>query len=403
MSYLLRMALRNTLRNRRRSALTGVAIIVGVAIFVLAQSLIAGIERTMIGTEVDSEHAHLRVMSRGFASDEDFFPTDQALPDVAGLRERLRERFPSARTAQRTAFSAQLTAGGRSLNCRGLAMDPHEYASLLRLGELPGASGHHAWLGSDVAAAFGFKPGDRLSLQAKTRHGTRNALTDVVIAGFITTGHPLVDNFTIFVPSTSGQELLDTDADYATELLVRFADPDAAMGAKRLVETANVTAQTWQEKTEYIIRFNNVRRAVFSVVTAVIMLIAAAGVANTTLMSGFERIAEIGALLALGLSRQRVMALFLIEACLIAVLGVGTGLALGSVPSWYLERHGLPFPKMDEGGAAVPIPPVLYFDLTANTLVLAALIGLAVTITAALYPAWKLSRTDPIYALKVEG
>ncbi len=407
MSYLLRMALRNTLRNRRRSALTLVAIFFGIAIFVLAQSLIAGFERTMIGTEIDSEHSHLRVMSRAFADEEDFFPVEQSLADVSALEADLRAQEPGALLARRSSFEAQLSNRKHSINLRGLAIDPKAYGALIRLGELPAPKGadHVIYLGSDVAGAFGAKVGDRLDLQAKTRHGTRNALTDVVVAAIVSTGHPLVDNFTVYLPQTSAQELLDLDAAYATELLVRFPDADDAFVAERLIEERRpaLVAETWREKTEYIVRLNDVRRIVFNVFTFVIMLMAAAGVANTTLMSGYERIGEIGALLALGLSRRRVMGLFLIEAVLLALVGVGLGVVAGSGPAAYLERAGIHFPGTRELAGTAPMPPVLYLDLTPQTVVLAILLGFSVAVLAALYPAWKLSRTEPIYALKVEG
>jgi putative ABC transport system permease protein len=409
MSYLLRMALRNTLRNHRRSALTLLAIFLGVGIFVLAQALIAGIERTMIGTEVDSEQAHLRVMSRAFAAEEEFFPVEHGLPDVDGLEAALRARHPGVRTARRSSFSAQVGDRTRSLTLRGIAVEPESYTQIINFGTLappPAGAEHWMWLGADVAAAFDAKPGQLLTLAAKTRSGTRNALTEVTVAGVIATGHPIVDNFSIVLPQRSADELLDTSGGYATELLARFVDADEALAAKAQIEQAApaVLAETWREKTEYIIRFNDVRRIVFNIFTLVIMLMAAAGVANTTLMSGFERITEIGALLALGLSRRRVMGLFLIEATVLGLVGVVLGLLAGGLPAAYLERHGLHIGNANEmAGTSIPVPPILYLDLTPATLTLAAVLGFGVALVAAAYPAWKLSRTDPIYALKVEG
>jgi putative ABC transport system permease protein len=406
--YLLRMALRNTLRNRRRTLLTLVAIFLGIGIFVMAQSLITGIERTMIGTEVDSEQSHLRVMTRAFTDEAEFFPIEKDLEAVDAIAAKV-ATLPGAVMARRTSFMLQISDRKRSLNARGLAIDPASYEKVIRLGnglaQPPPGAPAWVWIGTDIANAFGgLKAGDRVSLQAKTQHGTRNALTDVVVAGVVSTGHPLVDNFTAFIPMSVATELLDIPEGYATELLARFPDPDEALAAEKLVESPSINAETWYEKTEYIRTFNQIRRTIFNIFTVVIMLMAAAGVANTTLMSGFERISEIGALLALGLSRARVLLLFLIEALLVAVAGVTAGLIAGGIPASYLERHGIPFPGIqEEVGASVPAPPVLYLDLTPRTLVLGAILGLAVTLVAALYPAWKLSRTDPIHALKVEG
>jgi putative ABC transport system permease protein len=329
--------------------------------------------------------------------------------DASELTTQLATAYPQAAITSRAAFSVQVSDKKRSLNCRGLAITPASYLKVLKLGELqkpPGNVEHWMWIGSDLATAFGVKAGDVLSLQAKTKSGTRNALTEVVIAGIVSSGHPIVDGYTVFVPDTSARELLDIDDTYATELLVRFPDPEDAFAAKVAIEKQHpeLIAETWREKTEYIVRVNDMRRVIFNTFTFVIMLMAAAGVANTTLMSGFERITEIGALLALGLSRRRVMGLFVIEAIMLGVVGVIVGLLLGGLPANHFEHAGIPFPRDQEMAASnIPVPPVLYLDLTSRTLVIGAVLGLGVAVVAALYPAWKLSRTDPIHALKVEG
>ena len=52
MSVLWKMALRNTIRNRRRTALTILVVLVGVGMFVIAHGFVDGIDQTLIRQEI---------------------------------------------------------------------------------------------------------------------------------------------------------------------------------------------------------------------------------------------------------------------------------------------------------------------------------------------------------------
>lgn len=405
--YMLRMAARNALRNRRRSIFTMVALVLGVGIFILARGLVGGIEATMVGLEVDAEHAHLRVVVPAWYEDQDYAPLDIAFDEAADVATALREGFLDAPgVLLRTTFAAEVGDGVRNTPARGVVFDPAIAREVFRLGPLPVPAdiGDRplVWLGASLAAVFDVGVGGEIFLQAKTRHGTRNALDGVVVAGLIDTGHPLVDNFTVFMPRSVARGFLDIDDRFATEVVARFADRDEAEAAEALVAERwpRLMAETWREKTTYIIDLNRIRERVFNVLIGIILLIGASGVANTCLMSGFERTTEIGTMLALGLPRSRVLALFVAESVMIASVGASLGAAVaGSVCEW-LSRSGIEFPEISAEAGSVPIPARLFFASDWETLAAGVTLGLLIALVASLYPAWRASHLDPIEALR---
>jgi putative ABC transport system permease protein len=124
-------------------------------------------------------------------------------------------------------------------------------------------------------------------------------------------------------------------------------------------------------------------RNLFLGVTGITLLVGVAAIANTTLVSVMERTGEIGLRRALGATKGQVVAQFLIES---AVLGAVAGII----------------------GAAIGIIAVLGVAVTMNWTALlepwvslsAPLIGMAVGLVAGAFPAWKVSRIDPIIALR---
>ncbi|MCE2914737.1 MAG: ABC transporter permease [Rubrivivax sp.] len=118
-------------------------------------------------------------------------------------------------------------------------------------------------------------------------------------------------------------------------------------------------------------------------------LVGALGVFNTMLMSVSERTRAIGVLLAIGWRRGRVIRLVLIESAALSVLGGLLGVLLGVLGVTVLEHHAMLRGKIDglfTGG------------LFASALGLALGLGLL----GGLYPAWRASRLVPAAALRHE-
>jgi putative ABC transport system permease protein len=133
-------------------------------------------------------------------------------------------------------------------------------------------------------------------------------------------------------------------------------------------------------------------------VAAVALLVAALGIANTMLISVLERTREIGIMKALGARNGQLQIIFVVEGALIGLAGSALGLLLAwacSFPgdAWVrtTATRDLNF-KLDE--ALFIFPPWLQIT------VLAFAIG--VTAIAAIYPARRAARIDPVTALRHE-
>jgi ABC-type antimicrobial peptide transport system permease subunit len=119
------------------------------------------------------------------------------------------------------------------------------------------------------------------------------------------------------------------------------------------------------------------------------MLVGGVVVANTMLMTVYERTREIGTLRALGWGRRKIVSQVVVEGLLLCLLAAVMGAALG----WLLINLLTSIPVLDSYLAAS-------FDVP--SIVRAVALALLVGLIGSAYPAWRASRLQPVEALRYE-
>ncbi len=146
-------------------------------------------------------------------------------------------------------------------------------------------------------------------------------------------------------------------------------------------------------------------QTVLLVLGAVAMVVASISIANTMVMSIYERTKEIGIMKVLGSGVNDVRRLFLFEAGMIGFLGGILGNALGFLASWLINRFGEPIfgalmggQQLYESTEAITysvIPPYLPF--------VALAISVVVGLISGYFPARRATKISAIEAMRSEG
>lgn len=406
--YLPRLALKNALRKPGRSLLTASSVVVGVALTILAWAFLDGLDRSVIHGQIRSDTGHLRVFRQGYLAVEEKGELHELIDEAGAVESMLRVKRPELRLHPRLVFEAELSNGRQGLVAHGIGIRPESHFRDFtlplekRLETEDGAGLKPLWLGADLATAFKAEPGDTLTVLARTRPGSYTA-EDFVVTGIVRSSNPAIDNLVFFVPLDEAQTLLDCE-DAVSDIVGFLPDQDLSTAAASELRPAlgerKLAVQTWQERAEPILRLNRMRRKIFGLVVGIILLISATGIANTVVMSCFERIHEIGTLRALGFQTERVVALLMIEAFTVGLAGSALGAGLGA---WivYMLRDGLDLSRfMASSNYAVSLSSILYFALDWRPVGFAFGIGLIVTVLAAIFPAVKFSRLSPMEAMR---
>ncbi len=136
-----------------------------------------------------------------------------------------------------------------------------------------------------------------------------------------------------------------------------------------------------------------------------IVAIAAFNVVSTLVMVVVDKQSDIAILKTLGASRQTIMAIFMTQGCVIGAVGTLLGVGFGVAGSLYAQQTVAWMESLlDIRFLNAEIYPVNYLpsQMQLGDFVLVAVVSLAMSLLATVYPAWRASRVAPAEALRFE-
>lgn len=402
----LKLAARSLLRNKRRSAITFVAIGLGLVLVLLFYGFIQGVDKQFTDNFIKAQTGHIQIHARGYQEKARLMPLDIAIKDYQSVVQKLTE-LPSVKGVfPRLRFPVIVSTGSESLGVLGLGFDPQAerdgvIATKIAQGEYFSDKPGYALIGVDLAKDLQVSVGDLSVLVATTAKGALNSI-DVEIKGIFATGYSQIDSSMLTLALSDAQKLLRM-AGQVTEITVMLTDADQAESVAQIIRERfsddGLEVQTWKELGAAIFELLAARRQLMAVISFVVILIAALGIVNTMLMSVFERVREIGTLMALGMTPGEIRLLFLLESAMLGAAGGLMGSAVGGALLKYFATVGVTFMQTSQF-INLPVGTTFYAEFSWRTIVLFFVLAQAVAVLAALYPAYIASKQEPVQALR---
>ncbi len=374
----LALVFRNLKARPVRSALTLAGIIVATASMVLFLSFGEGL-RKALSAEMEKFGPQIRVV----AEDTGVFsvPNPELNPEVYQKLKALAPElgltrlFPNVVLMKGSGFDPATTFlfYGLTKGTTPKDMAPDAQVVAGRLDPYPNG----AVVGKQKAEAGGLKIGKTLRLSRGV---------ELPVVGIFDAGGGLADSF-IFVPIDVLQKVLNTQNYSVIHAYVapgRTVDEVAREIERRI---PGVDAQSTTEAVKYAERAIKIGDVIRFGISLISLVVGGLLVANTVMMSVYERIREFGVMRAIGARRRFIFRLVLLEALLLAVLGGTLGVILGIVGSQIVNLY-----TTEAVGLALSA-------VTSRLVLFSLAIALTLGMVAGLIPARVASRIPVVEAL----
>ncbi|MDY7226781.1 ABC transporter permease [Hyalangium rubrum] len=405
MSPFPRLAVRNVARNRRRSLVTLAAVLLGVTAVLVTRGITDGFLRLMVDDVVRGRTGALQIHSVGYMASVDALPLEPNMAYDEALLSRVRAVPGVTGVSGRLVFAGLVSNGVSQTTFIGRGLDvAHEREAVPRFGFEVRTGGRvlatpdyaHALLGSELARSFQAEPSARVTLAASSPRGRANSL-DVSVEGLSESSLPFENKRVVTVPLKLAQDLLGMEG-RVTEVAVAvedLGDLDRVAEDLRAALGPGYEVHTWQELQPFVRDIIRRQKFVLAIISTILFVIILTGIINTMLMSVFERVREVGTMLAVGVRRHQVLGLFLLEAVVLGLVGALAGMGLGSVIVGVLGVRGIPMENLGTGG-----PTLLRPELDPSFAGLTCAVAVVGAVIAAAWPAWRASRLNPVDALR---
>lgn len=405
---LLRIAWRNIWRNRRRTVLTLLTIVIGCGMIIFNNALFYGGTLQMVEDAVALNAGHMQIQQKGYWQNKSIDSAFQPGPLIPVLEELKRKGDISA-YGLRIQADCLLAAGDVTAVATLQSVDPVREAGIVSIqnkivkgGRALTADDRTAVLiGRGLAKNLGVSPGSEVSMVSRAFDGSIAAV-NCTVAGVISTGNPLYDQAMVLMPYLQAVETFAM-MDYVHAVVIRLPDAATAPAVGSAIEAKLKGRDTellrWERLIPEIVQFVNLDRGAGYIFSFILFMVVAFTILNTVQMSVFERTREFGVMLSIGTSPGSIFKIIMMESAMISIAGIMLGMLLGLGSGWFVHRHPFDYSRFAAEFAQWGVYTCVYpARLTVVNVLFSTLVCLALAVLVSIVPARRAARLNPVEA-----
>ena len=399
-----KIAFRNIFRQKRRTILTALAMIVGFALLSLTIGLSDGAYGNIIAMFTRNRIGHIQVHRDGYLDKPSLYKT---IDTTSAVGETIQRTVGVEAWTPRVYGAGLGSVGEKSTAVQIIGVDVARETAATRfdqkivqgstLGETPA---HQAVIGKGLAKIVDATVNSEIVIVSQGADGS--IANDVYkIVGIAESGDDIKDRVACYLHIEDAQELLVLDG-RVHEIVVIVSNIKQVDKITSTIETqlndSTLDVAPWQVVAKSFYRAMRTDQQGDAISRLVIMLIVAIGVFNTVLMSVLERTREYGVLKAVGTKPVQIFWLVVCEVVIIALGSICVGALLGVLLNYLLSIYGITYPQeITYGGMKLK---TLYAEVNVRCLVIPAFTVMLSATIVSLFPAIKAARITPAQAMR---
>jgi lipoprotein-releasing system permease protein len=260
------------------------------------------------------------------------------------------------------------------------------------------------WLGINLATRLNATINEKVRLYSlkdvnSGLTGFSPKISPCMVTGLIETGMSTYDDNFVYMSLPDAQELFEL-GNRVTSIEVKTTDIFKAYDvALKIEETLGLryTATDWRDFNRNLFSWMTLEKWMMFLVLMLFVLVAASNIIALLIMMVLAKRADIGILMATGLSKNRVKKIFAYQGLIIGAIGGILGVGVGTLLCMIQREYSI-----------IALPSDIYFisalpvDIRALDIGLIFVLAVVIGLLFSIYPAVRASRLDPVDIIRYE-
>ncbi len=406
MKKVLRLAWRNVWRSKLRSLVVIGSILIGMWAGIVVMGLSVGMNNNRVESMVDTYISHIQVHQKDYRKER---VIELTIDHPEYVINKLKQNNTVVSYCQRTVIDGTIAVASGVYGVAINGINPNEEAQVTNIHDkivkgtyFEGIDKNPIVIGEKLANKMGVDIKNKVVLTFQNKEG--DIITGLFkVAGIFKTSATAFDEASLFIRSKDLSKILEAEVP-VHEIAVIINDYHIA---EQVADTLNsqwpntdYLAESWNQVTPELNYANETMESSLFIFIGIIILALALGILNTMLMAILERQRELGVLMAVGMNKRKIFFMVIWETVFFALIGGPLGMLAGSGLIQYWNKNGLDLSIVGDGLERLGIPSVIYPELATYYYLMIAIMVIAFSILAAVYPAFKALQLKPVEAIR---
>lgn len=401
---LAKLSWKNIWRNKKRSLVLIISVILGLWAGVFVMGFYKGIMDQRIDDAIEKESSHIQIHHPKF-NDEKLLK--YAIEDADKIVDEITSmdsvRSVSARSKIQGMIASSRSTAGIQIN----GINPENEDKTTRMGSNIVEGNYFTGIKRNPIL-ISKKTADKLKLKLRSKlvltfQDVDNNITSALfrVDGIFKSSNGSFDEQNVFVRNSDIQKHLGNE-NYIHEIAILLKEHDNLNTYEKAIKSIypDLEVRSWIEIIPGMSFMINSMDTALYVILWIIMLALLFGIVNTMLMAVLERTREIGMLMSIGMNKYKIFSIIIIETIFIIIIAGPLGMLLAYMTIKYYGGQGIDLKVIGEGlenmGYASVIYPTLIFKYYLNVL----LQVIFMAFLGSIYPAFKALKLNPVVAIR---
>jgi len=406
---IIKLAWRNIWRNKTRSIVIIVAITLGIIASLFLDAFAQGMVKSFIETSIERVTSHIQVHSPGYLDDQDVKTYIKDSEEVFNTIDTMHEvKVTVGRTLVNAMISSSRTSQSVTMKALNLETesDMYDKSSMIIEGNyFTSESRNKILISTRLAEKLSLKVGSKTVLTFMDMEGEITAAMFRII-GLYDSGNNNYDESTVYVLQRDLKDVIDPNVNggnipiHQIAILLNEKDDIPEFLDRLKNQFPNLDIQPYNEIAPELGLYESQMDFITWFYFIIIMLALIFGIINTMLMAVLDRYKEIGVLMAVGMGKGKLFTLIVVETIFLCLVAAPIGMLIGYMIISFFSNQGIDLSMWSEFLEEYGMQSMVFPQINALSFYRLTFILVFTAILAALYPAWKAIRLNPLEAIR---